>query len=207
MADRLSIYKGALRLLGPSELASLSEDRPERLKLDAAWTDAVELLLAEGMWNFAIRTIAISNDEDLEPVFGYQYAFSKPEDYVRTVALCYTADFLEPVWNYEDEDQIWYANQETIYIRYVSNDEQYGWDVGRWRQPFAKALEAYLAFECGLPISTDRGNRNDLFSLYEKRMKRAKTLDAVDERVRRMPAGRLTRSRSFYNGNRRDRGE
>lgn len=194
MADRLAIYQGALRLLGPSELASLSEDRPEKRKLDAAWNQSVDFLLEQGMWNFAIRAVELQADADVETLFGYEYAFSKPDDWLRTVET--------KTEDYEDEAGYWYANMDTLSIRYVSNDPAYGWNVGKWRQNFAKALEAYLAFECGLPISADRGTRSDVFSLYEKRLARAKNLDAVDERVQEKPTGRLVRSRGAGRGSR-----
>jgi hypothetical protein len=179
MADRLTIYQGALRLLGPSELASLSEDRPEKRKLDAAWSTCVDHLLEQGLWNFAIRSVELAYDEDVEPIFGYDYAFSKPDDWVRTASMSTSVSYGDDFEEYQ----------------YVSNDSAYGYNVGAWRQSFAKALEAYLAFECGLPISADRGNRNDLYSLYEKRLARAKNLDAVDERVRKTPTGNLVNAR------------
>lgn len=196
MADRLEIYRGALRLLGPSNLASLSEDRPEKRALDGAWTNCGNFMLEQGLWNFAIRTVELSFDEDVEPLFGFDHAFSKPDDWVRTVSISETADFREGLLAYEDETSYWHASPETLYVRYVSNDDAYGWNVGAWRQHFSKAIEAYLAFECGLPISADRGNRNDVYSLYEKRLRDAKIKDAVDERVRTTPPGRWTRSRN-----------
>ena len=90
-----------------------------------------------------------------------------------------------------------------MYLRYVSDDDNYGWNVGRWRQSFAKALAAYLAYQCGLPISADRGNRNDLYNLFRTLLKDAKALDAVDEKVQQKPAGRLVRAR-LRAGNQKD---
>lgn len=195
MADRLTIYQGALRLLGPSELASLSEDRPEKRKLDAAWSTCIDHLLEQGLWNFAIRSVELAYDEDVEPRFGYDYAFSKPDDWVRTASMSTSVSYGDDFEEYEDENGYWHTSTDTLYIQYVSNDPAYGYNVGAWRQSFAKTLEAYLAFECGLPISADRGNRNDLYSLYEKRLARAKNLDAVDERVRKTPTGNLVNAR------------
>ncbi len=204
MADRLAIYRGALRLLGPSNLASLSEDRPEKLALDAAWDDAVNFMLEQGLWHFAIRAAQLQPDEDVEPLFGFDYAYSKPEDWVRTVSICYDPSYRESIREFEDETQYWHTSYSAIYVRYISNDEAYGWNIGAWRQHFAKALEAYLAFECGLPISSDKGNRNDLHSLFKSRLQDAKTKDAVDERVREKPPGCWTRSRiQGHSGDRR----
>jgi hypothetical protein len=196
MADRLAIYRGALRLLGNAAgLSSLTEVNPARYRLDEAWQPAVDYLLAKGLWNFAIRSVELSNDEDVEPLFGRQYAFSKPEDWVRTASMSSDGTFSTSYEQYEDEGDYWYADTDPLYVKYVSNDSSYGWNIGAWRQPFSKALEAYLAYECGLPISADKGNRNDMNTLFRSLLKEAKTLDAVDERVQYSPTGRLVRAR------------
>jgi hypothetical protein len=195
MATKLNIYKGALRLLGPTQLSSLTDARPERYALDDAWDDAVEYMLAQGMWNFAIRAVELSVDADSDPRFGYDYVFSHPTDWVRTVAISDEPTFQSTFENYADENDYWYANVDTLYLRYVSNDELYGLNLENWRQPFAKAMEAWLAFESGLPISGDRGNRNDMMGLFKERLARAKILDAVDERVQWKKPGRWTRAR------------
>lgn len=198
MASRIEIYRGALRLLGDAHgLSSLTEVGPARQSLDQSWQPAVDYLLSKGLWNFAIRSVELTNDEDIEPLFGFQYAFSKPEDWIRTLSISDDPTFREGYEEYEDETDYWYSDPNPLYVRYISSDEEYGWNIAKWRQPFAKALEAYLAYECGLPISSDRGNRNDMFTLFGKLLKEAKTLDAVDERVRRQPRGRLVRSRSY----------
>lgn len=198
MADRLSIYRSALSHLGGANITSLTEDRPEKRALDAVWEGAVNYLLEQGMWNFAIRTVELSYDEDVEPLFGFQHAFSKPDDWVRTVSISETADFCEGLRRYEDETSYWHTDPETIYLRYVSNDDAYGWNVGAWRESFSEALSSYMAFKSSLPIASDKGNRNDLFGLYGKLLREAKTRDAVDERVREKPPGRWTRSRFNY---------
>ena len=197
MADKLVIFKGALRLLGDAHgLSSLTEVNPAREALESAWNPAITYLLEQGLWNFAIRPVELANDEDAEPLHGYNHVFSKPDDWVRTAAVSDEGTFRGGFEDFDDVVGYWYANVDPLYVKYVSDDEAYGWNIGAWRQSFAKTAEAYLAFECGLPISADRGNRNDLYSLYEKRLSKAKALDAVDERVRYQPAGRLVRSRT-----------
>ncbi len=195
MADRLEIYRGACRLLGQQRIVSLTDTGTTRRSFDDAWQATGDYLLAKGLWNFALRTVELSSDEDVEPRFGFEYGFQKPEDWVRTADLCDDPTMESPTRAYEDEPDYWFADTDPLYVRYVSNDVEYGWDVARWRQPFAKAFEAYLAFESGLPVTNDKQNRNDLFQLFEKRLAEAKTLDAVDERVRMTPAGRLVASR------------
>lgn len=204
MADKLAIYRGALRLLGDAHsLSSLSEVGPARQSLDQAWDGAVAYLLAKGLWNFAMRTVVAEADPSATTAFGYDYVFAKPDDWVRTASIGDDGDFSVPTFRYDDVAGYWMADIDTLYIKYVSNDDAYGLNVGSWREPFAKTVEAYLAFECGLPISSDRGNRNDLYSLFKARLKDAKALDAVDERVQTQPMSRLVQSR--FSGNWRDR--
>ena len=204
MADKLQIYKGALRLLGNAAgVASLTEVSPARFTLDDVWTPAGDYLLAKGLWNFAMRSVMAEASPSLETEFGYQYVFEKPDDWVRTASISDRAFGITGFEDYADETDYWLANVDVLYIQYVSNHADYGWNVGAWRQPFAKTMEAYMAFESGLPISSDKGNRNDLYSLFKSRLKEAKTLDAVDERVRVAPAGRLVRAR-LVSGNRKD---
>jgi hypothetical protein len=198
MADRLNIYNGALRLLGQDILPSLTEEGPSRRALDSAWQDAGDYLLAKGLWNFALRFVKLTASPSDASAFGYAYVFDKPDDWVRTASITIDGTDSSPLRNYDDRAGYWLADLETIYVRYVSDDDDYGWNVGAWRQPFAKCFSAYLAFECGLPISNDKGNRNDLYTLYKGLLKDAKALDAVDETVREKPAGRLTRSRMSH---------
>jgi hypothetical protein len=195
MGDKLTIFRGAQRLLGDGRIASLSEDTVIRRAFDDAWPEAVNFLLTKGMWNFAIRTIEIEPDDDFEPLFGYTYSYSKPEDWIRTVSISETGDFTQGYEQYHDEQGFWFASVDSLFIRYISSSDSYGWNIGAWRQPFCKALEAYLAFSAGLPVTADRGNRNDLYQLFNTELKNAKTIDAVDEAVQHTPPGRLTRSR------------
>lgn len=196
MADKLTIYRGAARLVGHgARIASLTENSQARYTLDDAWTPAVQYLLEQGLWNFAMRSVELSNDDDADPNFGYDYVFSKPSDWVRTAAISDTGDFAGDFEQYDDEVSYWYASCDPLYVKYVSNDASYGLDVSAWRQGFAKALEAYLAYEIAMPLGKDRGVRNDMYSLFQRLLTKAKTLDAVDEKVRRKPRGRLVEAR------------
>lgn len=195
MADRLSVYRAAQRHIGTGRIASLTENNEARLAFDDVWAESGDRMLAEGMWNFAIRAIELSYDTDYEPRFGYQYSFRQPDDYVRIVNMSTTGDYFGDHEDYEDERGYWFSSINPLYIRYVSNSTLYGWNVGAWTQPFVDALAALMAFKCALPLANDRGNRNDLLQIHQKLLARAKVIDAVEEGVKRKPPGRLVQSR------------
>lgn len=193
MATKLGLYKAALRLLGPHELAATTDDRPERYQLDDAYDEAIAYMLEQGLWNFAMRSATVT--ESGTTIAGWDYAFPKPSDLVRIAGISYEATFMQGFEEYQDQNGKWYADVDTLYVRYVSNDASYGLDLTKWPATFTQATAAYLAFQSGLPISGDRGNRNDIYSLHKSLLARAKTLDAVDESVKRDPPGRLVRAR------------
>lgn len=198
MTTKILLYQGALRLLGPHQLLSLSENIPARLRLDEAYDSVVEYCLKRGLWNFAIRSVELEEDEDSEPLFGWQHVFSHPTDMLRLANISDTGT-LTPFEQFENENGYFYADANPLYLRYVSNDASYGLNLGAWPEDFCEVVKARLAFEVALAITGDRGLRQDALGLFEKSLATAKSLDAIDERVKVKPEGRLVRSR-FQSG-------
>jgi hypothetical protein len=65
--------------------------------------------------------------------FGYNYAFDKPSDLVRLTNLSSSSTFSRAMAHgeYVDEANFWYTNHNPIYIRYVSNAADYGFDSSK----------------------------------------------------------------------------
>jgi len=200
MASQLAIYNDALAFLGESRpLASLSESRADRRALDAAWDVTVQYVLEEGQWSFSIRSIEISPDTDIGPLFGFQYAYTLPSDYVRIAKISSTETFFEPLTKYEIEaGKIIFANVNPLYLSYVSNGSTYGNDMEMWPQVFCKALSAYLAFMTCMQITQGRAERNDLFSLYQRYISDARSKDALNKPSQSLPRGSFRRARSGW---------
>ena len=146
MTDRLSIYNGALLCCEERALGSLTEVREPRYLLDTVWNNGgVQYCLEQGQWRFAMRTTKQTYDPDYDPAFGYRYAFPKPTDWVDTSAVCQDEYFQVPLLQYADEIGYWFADQEDIYIKYVSNDASFGMDLALWPMSFTRWVEYYFA--------------------------------------------------------------
>lgn len=162
-ATRLSIYNGALLLIGERALSSLSEEVEARALLDQVWsTNGVDLCLEEAQWEFAMRTIRIDYDPGVTPDFGYQRAFDKPTDWILTSAVCSDESFRVPVTRYVDEASFWFSDLDSLYVRYVSNDASYGGDLSKWPRSFTEFVEAHFASKVILKLSSD-DNKTRLF--------------------------------------------
>ncbi len=147
-ANQLSLYNGALRLCGQTQLQFLTDDVEARLLLDGVWGDGSGVIngcLEQGYWYFAKRTSALTYDTSITPNFGFQCAFEKPGDWVRTMAVCQDPDFEMPLTRMIDEAGYLYSDLQTIYFAYVSNGARYGGNMNLWPQTFVLAVEGYLA--------------------------------------------------------------
>lgn len=153
-ATRLSLYNDALLLCGERALANLTEAREPRYLLDQVWNNnGVDECLEEGQWNFAMRTIQIDYDPDIEPPFGYARAFGKPSDWILTSAVCSDEFFRVPLLQYSDEAGYWYADIDSIFVKHVSNDSDYGGDLSKWPRSFTEFVVAHFASKIVLKLS------------------------------------------------------
>lgn len=206
MADKLDIYREALRHIGAERLVSLTEVRPERVLLDDVWSSAARHVLSEGLWNFATRTAALDYDEDSAVYIGFNYCFTKPTDLVRTAGVSQDGQFNDGFETWKDEGNFIYANITSLYLEYISDDPAYGMNLGLWTEQFTRAVAAYLAFQIAQPVTTSDTLRNSMWQLYKRLLKDAKALDATEDRIRRPPAGRLVKARFANRLSSTDRG-
>lgn len=144
--DRLKIYNGALLLCGEKHLASLTERREPRYLLDQVWNDGgVRGCLEQAQWHFAMRTSQFDYNPSFVAEFGFQRAFTKPDDWVITSGVFEDGYCLTPLTQYADEKGYWFSDRDTIYVRYVSDAVTYGMDLAGWPVSFTDYVKAYFA--------------------------------------------------------------
>lgn len=197
MTTRLGVYNQAARFLGQTPLSSVTEARPMRVAFDAAWDDALAFLLEHGLWSWAKRAVLLAPSASVVPSFGYSAAYPHPDDWVSTDMLA-ISEFMtnDPLKQYEEENGYWFTNTTSLYVRYISNDADYGGNLSHWTAAAAKALGCQLAVDCSASILQNKGERNDLFVLAGKLLSDAKSHDQRGGPVRYAPTGRLVLSRS-----------
>lgn len=196
---RLQLYNGALRLCGSAALSTLNDSVEDRRLLDAAWDEgAVDAVLEMGLWNFAMKTAAIDYDESVEPEFGFDRAFAKPSDWIRTQCASPDEFFrtLFPGDCLRDEAGYWFASGiDRIYVRYISNGANYGANLNLWPRSFSRFVQAYLAQEIA-PKIRDAASRLDVIERkYKSRLIEARSRDAMNEGASLAPRGSWGQSR------------
>lgn len=205
---RLLLYNSAILLLGERQLSSVTEAREPRRVLDMVWdVGAVDFVLEQGLWNFAMHTVQLTYSPSLTPDFGYRRAFDKPTDWIRTAGLCLDEYFREPLNAYNDETGHLFCDHDEIYLRYVSNDSEYGGDLSLWPQTFTKYVAAYLAYEAAPRLTQSEEKQEKLRRTMESRLVDARSKDAMNEPAAFPPRGAwIRRRRGGGGGDRGNRG-
>lgn len=205
MASKLSLYNDALLILGERKLASLAEAREPRRALDDAYDKALDFCLEQGFWNFAMRAVQIDSSASVVPTFGFNHAFTKPDDFIRMYRLSAYEQLDPPLLDIVDEPNYWYANCDPLYVKYISDDIAYGQDLSIWPETFADYVANRLAIKtCKRITGKDPGE--DLIRAEKKARMDARAKDAMNEPPGFPPRGTWVRSRGggFNTRTRRD---
>jgi hypothetical protein len=196
MTSQLTLYNNALLLIGERSLASLSEAREVRRRLDAVWArPAIDDCLQRGQWNFAMRSVEINHSPSVTPSFGYMYAFDRPTDIIRTAELCGDEYFKVPLLAYQTEGAYYYSDTDPIYVRYVSNDSSYGADLSLWPQNFCRFFEAYLAESIVESVTQDASQWQKIRAILKDSLTQAKSTDSMEGPTEFPPTGSWVRAR------------
>lgn len=204
--SQLQLYNAALTICGERHLASLTEDREPRRLLDHVWShNGIKACLEKGQWGFAMRTLRIDYDTTVSPDYGYIRAFSKPSDWVVTSSVCSDEYFNVPLTRYEDEAGYWYADLDEIYVRFVSNDANYGGDLSLWSASFVDYVSASFAAKIILKLTSDDKRLAEVKKLEKQYLSEAKSISAMGNPQRFPAPGNFVTSRGRSSSS-RDRG-
>ena len=207
MPDTLSIWNGALAACGERALASLTENREPRYVIEDVWNrEFIRECLEEAMWKFATRSSKLSYSPSVTPAFGYQYGYEKPGDWLKTVAVCQDEFYKVPLLSYTTEQGYIYTELDEIYVKYVSNDVEWGMDLSLWPRSFTRYMEHYLGSLIMPRLNHSESKQNELKRLVKQFRVEAKQADAIELPTKFPPAGSWSTARRSGSSGRYDRG-
>lgn len=205
--SKLDLFNGALLVAKERFLSSLTENVEARRLLDYVYDNGgIKACLEEAQWHFAMRAVQVDYETSIEPSFGYARAFQKPDDWVLTSAVCSDEFFKVPLLRYFDEAGYWYSDIDTIYVRHVSNDANYGMDLNAWPESFRDFVHAHFASKIvGKLQGADSERISETMKIREDCLERAKNKCAMVGPVKFPAPGGWVTAR-HYGVNRRDGG-
>lgn len=169
-------------ICGDRFLAALTDESEPRRLLDQVWaSNGIKYCLEQGQWHFAMRTVQIDYDTSIQPSYGYNRAFQKPTDWVNTSGVCSDEFFRSPLTRYIDEAGYWYSDLDTIYVRYVSMDAGYGFDLNKWPESFREFVAYFFAAKIINKLQSSEAEEGEIKQEMEKALKLAKSKAAMAE--------------------------
>ena len=145
--SKLALYNKALGYLEERKLASLAENRESRRAMDDEYDDNNLYCVSQGNWNHAIRMVELDAELTQVPNFGPAYAFKKPSDWNHTFQVSDNESFDPLLRNFQDQNGYWFTDITPIYVKYVSNDVNYGLNLGLWTPAYVEYVSCRLAFK------------------------------------------------------------
>lgn len=147
--SKLSIYRGASRMLGEIELAATTDNVEIRYVFDDLYDNVVQYCMTFGWWRFAMITAVPTTAAGT--VSGYPFKFTKPAGWLRTHSVGVavgTTRFQQLDW-YEQGTEI-HCKVSAPILKYIKNDVL---TESGWPAPFVAVVEAYLAYKAAERMS------------------------------------------------------
>lgn len=205
MATILGVWNAALREIGERNLTDTGEGVEAARVLADVYNDVVTDCLTEGQWNFATRTVMVESDTGVTPAFGPQEVFAKPDDWLRTTALSAEEELQTPLERYLDDVDYWSADVTPIYVRYISNSADWGFNLANWPRAFTRFVELSLALRVCERLSQNQSKWDRLADQVKEAKRKALSQDAMNEaQPKYSPMGSWNAARGGGNGG--DRG-
>lgn len=188
MASKTDIFNRALSEVGDLRVAVDTELTGQAKACNAAWTTVLEELLVEHPWNFA-KIYKTLTREIATPEWRWTYSFVLPPDYLTIREVELQRDDWEVVANKK-----LYSNTEgPINISYTANIT----DTTRYSPGFVTALGYRLAAEIVEELTQSNTKKQDVFAIYERRLKKAKRQDGREAPPQTQKSGRWVRARQI----------
>ena len=206
--DQLQLTNDALGILGERSLVTTTDATEAARTMLALWDHAMRYCLSQGHWTFAEREAVLNPSVTEVPTYGLANAFAYPTDYVRVNELASDEYFQSPIVQIHERKSHWYCDLSTLYLRYVSNDAVYGYDVTLWPAAYELYFTLYLATRASPRISP--GSKVELLrsgegvSLKDAKLD-ALSKDAVNGPTQFLPQGSWANSRGSRSGGRNSR--
>lgn len=173
----ISICAAALQLVGAEEITSFEDETREARICASIYPTIKADLLQSHTWRFSIRQEEL-NRLVATPLFGFNYAYSLPADFLRLIGKN------NPTSKHQLFENKVYTDLTPVYasIQYDVN-EQY------FPAYFEKLMFLELASMLAVALLEDEGKAKDFAAMAKTQMIKARNIDSQNNTASIIPAG------------------
>ena len=193
---KLQLYKRAVLHCKQTPPTSLTENIEARRLCDVHYDDVVAWMLEGGFWRHAMRSVEITENTGVTQAFGFEYAHDVPIDFVKLHTVSSSGTFSPPLDGMDGGDaylleaNYFWTNTTPLYLRYVSNDSQYGTDLTKWSERLSEAFSLELATRICSKLTGSGSLADSLKTEAARAIKMAGTLESLQQPTNPLRTGR-----------------
>ena len=166
--DKTGIANLALGNLGEANIQSLSDDNARARACAARIEDVIVTVLRMHVWNCALERKLLTNIG--EPIFGWNYIYQLPSDYIRVVEV-------DPVSKFIVEKKNILSNEKTLYLLYVATPT----DTNNLDPLLVEAISIKLAWEISETLTSKEGLKREMMQKYIISLQEARSANSNDK--------------------------
>ena len=165
----INIVNRALTLLGVNTITALTDSDKAASTASVLWDDTRAAVFRAHPWNCLTKRVALSKDSS-SPAYGYDNRFQLPADFLRLIQL------EEPTDNYQIENDFILYDGDTLNVQYLALVT----DVTKYDTLLIDTLAARLAAELAQPLLQSTSAMDQMWKMYEMKLKEARYVDAQE---------------------------
>lgn len=201
MLSRTQVINNGLQIIGAERIDDPNESSESARQAASVYDQTVREELSKQAWFFAKKQIRLPAAADV-PTFRFGRAFTLPPDFIRLVELENRWVFnvlryvdTNPTPAYEIQGRTLLSNGSAplgiAYIADVSDDPTI------WSPMFAAVVSAALALKLAVPLTKSEGMVSLANKRYEKEVREARRVNAIQQPPAQIPDGSWITARVF----------
>lgn len=177
MAGETDVINVALRLVGATPIASLTDGSASANAADDIYVDVRDDLLRSHSWNFATQRVKLAQSVTT-PIFEFDNAFPLPADWIRTVSVHDNDTGYGTVFyrmEIVNNQRSIVASREELWLRYIFRVT----DPNMMASDFRRAFELSLARDLAIPLTASNSLQASLEIQANRKIAQARSSDAM----------------------------
>jgi hypothetical protein len=185
-ATPVSICSNALLMLGDNPIADFNEGTDRARLASNTWPTARDYVLRRHPWNCAIKRVALAPD-DTAPVFDFNYQFTLPSDWLRTLSVGLEGD--RPRYRMESGKIL--MDDNVCRLRYVWRNE----NPATWDSMLVMAMTRVMRAVFSYPITQSGSLEQLIESELRAVLQETRTVDGTEDEPEAMDHSPLMEAR------------
>jgi len=165
--DKTGIANLALSNLGEARIQNLTDDNSRARACNARLDDCITTILRMHVWNSALERADLTSIDT--PLFGWNYTFQLPANYIRVVEV-------NPISRFMVEKKNILSNESSLKLLYVGVPT----DINNLDSLLIEAIAMKLAIEIAETLTSKQGLKAELMQKYVIALQEARAANSHD---------------------------